>query len=97
MKWRWQLKVNAAERSFLSAELAGCGWPRVARPGRASITTATPSTAGSGVATGGGSTDPRFSYCYQANDAGYGPYYRGSDAEYYWYEDRDGDGIVFET
>jgi len=25
VKWRWQLKVNAAERSFLDQELKGCG------------------------------------------------------------------------
>jgi hypothetical protein len=37
--------------------------------------------------------DPRFSYCYEANDAGYGPYYQGQDPEYYWYEDADNDGI----
>lgn len=42
------------------------------------------------------STDPRFSYCYEANDAGYGPYYQGQDPEYAWYDDRDGDGIVCE-
>lgn len=42
-------------------------------------------------------TDPRFSYCYEANAAGYGPYYRGQDPEYAWYDDRDGDGVVCET
>ena len=42
-------------------------------------------------------TDPRFNYCYEANDAGYGPYYRGQDPEYDWYDDNDGDGIVCET
>ena len=102
VKWRWRLKVNASERSFLTRELAGCGSPRVARPGRPTIPTGTPSSgggdaSGGGGSTSGGSTDPRFDYCYEANDAGYGPYYRGSDPEYYWYEDRDGDGIVCET
>lgn len=42
------------------------------------------------------STDPQFSYCYEANDAGFGPYYQGQDPEYDWYDDRDGDGIVCE-
>ena len=42
------------------------------------------------------STDPQFSYCYEANDAGYGPYFRGQDPEYNWYEDADGDGEVCE-
>ena len=42
------------------------------------------------------STDQRFSYCYEANAAGFGPYYQGRDPEYDWYDDRDGDGIVCE-
>lgn len=42
-------------------------------------------------------TDPRFSYCYEANDAGYGPYRDGVDPEYDWYDDRDDDGIVCES
>ncbi len=42
-----------------------------------------------------GGTDPRFSYCYEAVAAGYGPYSRG-DVEYGWYQDADGDGTVCE-
>lgn len=42
-------------------------------------------------------TDPRFSYCYEANDAGFGDYVRGQDPEYDWYSDNDDDGIVCET
>ena len=41
-------------------------------------------------------TDPRFDTCGEANDAGYGPYVRGQDPEYDWYQDRDNDGIVCE-
>lgn len=41
-------------------------------------------------------TDPRFSYCYEANDHGYGPYFQGRDPEYAWYDDADGDGEVCE-
>jgi hypothetical protein len=41
-------------------------------------------------------TDPRFPTCAAANAAGYGPYYRGTDPEYYWYTDRDNDGVVCE-
>lgn len=48
------------------------------------------------VAPGGG-TDPQFSYCYEANDAGYGPYFQGQDPEYAWYDDADGDGVVCES
>ena len=48
------------------------------------------------VASGGGATDPRFNYCYEANDAGYGPYHQGQDPEYDWYDDADNDGSVCE-
>lgn len=43
-----------------------------------------------------GGTDPRFGTCGEANAAGYGNYRRGSDPEYDWYQDRDGDGVVCE-
>lgn len=51
---------------------------------------APPTTSSSG-------TDPRFSYCYEANDAGYGDYRQGQDPEYDWYSDNDNDGLVCET
>ncbi|MDQ3734791.1 MAG: thermonuclease family protein [Actinomycetota bacterium] len=38
--------------------------------------------------------DPRFHNCQQANRAGYGPYRRGVDPEYHWYNDKDDDGVV---
>ena len=40
--------------------------------------------------------DPRFDTCREAKSNGYGPYYSGVDAEYDWYRDRDGDGVVCE-
>jgi len=40
--------------------------------------------------------DPDFGTCKAAKAAGYGPYYEGSDPEYDWYTDRDGDGVVCE-
>ena len=45
--------------------------------------------------TGGGDirTDRRFGTCREANAAGYGPYVRGRDPEYDWYQDRDHDGV----
>ena len=49
------------------------------------------------LANTGGGTDPHFSYCYEAIDAGYGPYVEGEDPEYDWYDDADGDGIVCES
>lgn len=42
------------------------------------------------------STDRQYSTCKEANAHGLGPYYRGKDPEYYWYEDRDHDGKVCE-
>ncbi|MEU4694147.1 excalibur calcium-binding domain-containing protein [Actinoplanes sp. NPDC023714] len=44
----------------------------------------------------GGGTDPRFATCAKAIAAGFGPYYEGTDPEYDWYIDRDGDGAVCE-
>lgn len=41
-------------------------------------------------------TDPRFATCLQARVNGYGPYVQGVDPEYYWYVDKDGDGIACE-
>jgi len=58
--------------------------------------TPTPKPKPGSTPAGGGGTDPRFSTCAEANRNGYGPYYRGRDPEYAWYQDRDGDGIVCE-
>ncbi|TMS00257.1 thermonuclease family protein [Nonomuraea basaltis] len=40
--------------------------------------------------------DPRYGTCAEANRNGYGPYRKGVDPEYSWYQDRDGDGVVCE-
>jgi len=40
-------------------------------------------------------SDPQFDTCREAKSNGYGPYQRG-DAEYGWYDDHDGDGVVCE-
>ncbi|MEV0589644.1 excalibur calcium-binding domain-containing protein [Nonomuraea sp. NPDC050310] len=42
------------------------------------------------------SNDRRYSTCAEANAHGLGPYRRGLDPEYAWYQDRDGDGRVCE-
>ena len=96
VKWRWHLTVNSAERAFLRAELRGCGWPRVPRPGRPSITMGS-TTTGGGTEPAPAGPDPRFDFCYHAIAAGYGPYHRGADPEYDWYTDSDSDGIVCES
>jgi hypothetical protein len=51
VKWRWHLRVNTVERSFLTSELKSCGWPRVAKPKRPVINTG-------GSVSGGGTTTP---------------------------------------
>ncbi|WP_061297380.1 thermonuclease family protein [Herbidospora cretacea] len=56
----------------------------------------TSSSTPSPTPSGGGGTDPRFDTCAKANAAGYGPYYKGTDPEYAWYQDRDNDGVVCE-
>jgi hypothetical protein len=54
VKWRWHLAVDAGERTFLTHELRGCGWPRVAKPSRAAIRTGTSASTGSSGSTGSG-------------------------------------------
>lgn len=41
-------------------------------------------------------TDPDYGSCQQAKAHGGGPYVRGKDPEYAYYQDRDGDGVVCE-
>lgn len=43
-----------------------------------------------------GGNDPQFPTCSAATAEGYGPYQKGVDPEYDWYQDRDGDGTVCE-
>ena len=108
VKHRYGLWVTAAERDAVIRVLSACpghelptarstvalGGGRVtatptpvrgpARP-RPSVTRRTAAAA-----------DPRFGTCREANAAGYGPYRRGVDAEYDWYQDRDDDGLACE-
>ncbi|HET9499682.1 MAG TPA: excalibur calcium-binding domain-containing protein [Marmoricola sp.] len=89
-KIRWSLKANWPEKNRLVALASGC--PDVILTiGKAGI-----GLAGTSGGTTGGTTDPRYSTCTEAKSRGYGPYYRSRDAEYYWYDDRDNDGIVCE-
>lgn len=101
VKTRWSMTVDLKERAFLLKESHACGNPTIkthlavvksstkkSSPAKSNPpkTTSAPPSKSSGL-------DPRFSTCKEANAAGYGPYYQGKDPEYYWYEDRDGDGI----
>jgi hypothetical protein len=98
VKFRWRLSVNSEEKTKLRQLLSNCkGTMRV--PPRAQTTIATntaPSSSNSGSSPSNGGTDPRFGTCGEAIASGYGPYVKGSDAEYFWYIDRDKDGSVCE-
>lgn len=97
VKYRWSLRVDKAEKAFLSSRVASCGKKaRVAVPTKAAIGKGSAPTP-SPTPTGSPGTDPRFSSCAEAARNGYnGPYYQGVDEEYGWYEDRDKDGVVCE-
>jgi hypothetical protein len=92
VKIRWSLKVDRAEKRALTRRASRCADVRLhVRKARVVM-----HRSGGGARTGGG-TDPRFDYCYQAIDHGYGPYKRGRDREYAWYDDADSDGWVCES
>jgi hypothetical protein len=101
VKYRWSLSVDTAEKSFLESRVASCGSAAdVLAPQKASVTagqapavqpTPTPTQAPQA------GTHPRFSSCAEAARNGYrGPYVRGINPEYAWYQDRDRDGTVCE-
>jgi hypothetical protein len=97
VKIRWSLPVNRAEKRALRNRASRCA-NRVVRVRKAAIGTRRAGTGGSTGGTGStGTTDPRFEYCYQAIDHGYGDYVKGRDPEYWWYVDSDHDGVVCET
>jgi len=103
VKFRWRFSVDSQEKSTLRQLLSDCKGT-MAVPPRASTTiaTSTKPSSGSGSSSsssGAGSnaaSDPRFGTCGEAMSAGFGPYSKGSDAEYSWYVDRDKDGVVCE-
>ncbi|KHL12867.1 UNVERIFIED_CONTAM: deoxyribonuclease [Mumia flava] len=105
VKARYDLWVTRAEHDAIERVLTACpdtvvptsepvplGGGRTGTPEPTSGPTPTRKPTRRGT----GSTDPRFDTCTAAIDAGYGPYVRGKDAEYGWYDDRDADGTVCE-
>ena len=96
VKIRWSLRVNRGEKRALRGLADDCG-NKVIRVRKATIRRGSAGGGSGGGSGAGGGTDPRFDFCYQAIDAGYGPYYRGQDEEYSWYTDSDSDGVVCET
>ena len=105
VKVRWSLRVDGAEKQMLRHYAALCP-NRTLSTHKASVklvgkpSSSTGGGTGTGGATtggtGGGGTDPMFGTCTEAKSHGYGPYVQGVDPEYYWYDDRDHDGVVCE-
>jgi len=58
VKWRWQLRVDSAERAWLTAELKACSWPRVVKPPFPHVPRASGGSGGSstGAGSSGGSS-----------------------------------------
>ncbi|MEO6414206.1 MAG: DUF1524 domain-containing protein [Pedococcus sp.] len=104
VKHRYSLSVTAAERDAMVRVLTACPGQALPKAGaialgggreQAAPTPSTPAPTTPKPPTSGG-TDPRFGTCREANAAGYGPYRRGADPEYDWYQDRDHDGLACE-
>ena len=91
VKYRWRLSIDAREQTVIKRRFQSCPSSTLRLP---TIKQAkVPNTPGGG---GGEKADPRFDTCTDATTAGYGPYVKDIDPEYWWYEDRDGDGTVCE-
>ncbi len=98
VKFRWRLSVDSREKTKLRQLLSDCkGTMKVPPRAQTTISTNTvPSDSNGNSSLSNSATDPRFETCGQAIAAGYGPYTKGIDAEYFWYIDRDNDGSVCE-
>ena len=106
VKRRYGLWVTAAERDAMERVLRTCPTQRLPRAaaiplGGGKVVTAAPGPRPAprpqpAPTRRSSSPDPQFGTCREANDAGYGPYVEGRDAEYDWYRDRDHDGVVCE-
>lgn len=95
VKVRWRLNVDKREkRALLSGARGQCSKATV-KVTEAKVATKK-SKQNKKKKRGNKGLDPRFSACYKAKAAGYGPYYKGRDPEYKWYRDADSDGIVCE-
>ena len=107
VKGKYGLWVTPAEREAFAQVLSGCPSQKIPGAGAFRLgggtVQATPlvaqppaprTTAPAPLAPSG--TDPDMGTCTAVKAAGFGPYYAGKDAEYDWYRDADGDGIVCE-
>ena len=88
--------MNTAEKTFLAEKVKSCGSKEtVAIPKLAQIVKAK-ATSDPNPNSGTSGNDPRYATCKAAIAAGKGPYFKGTDPEYYWYRDGDKDGIACE-
>lgn len=97
VKLRWSLKMDPAEKRSLLAQAARCPNTLITVRRASLVRAASTATTTTDTVTGSTGLDRRFSYCYEAVAAGYGPYSRVRDAEYAWYTDGDSDGMVCES
>ncbi len=102
VKKKYGLYVTAAEHDGLYQILQTCPNQAAASGGGPTYVSGFTAPAGSSSSSSGSSgsssksgsgLDPRFGTCAAAKAAGYGPYVRGRNPEYYWYRDGDKDGI----
>lgn len=83
----------AADASLPAVEVTGDGGGAAAVVPTTVATVTSTATGGAGAGT---ATDPSFAACSSAAAQGYGPYTEGTDPEYSWYRDPDGDGVACE-
>lgn len=103
VKAKYRLWVTAAEREAIVRVLSSCPDQPAPRGGNPTIapvagvpTAATGGMRSTAAASPGGGLDPRYGTCSEAVSHGYGPYRKGVDPEYDWYQDRNHDGVVCE-
>jgi Protein of unknown function (DUF1524)/Excalibur calcium-binding domain len=101
VKKKYGLYVTRPEKDAMERVLSQCPRQPLLTGGNPTLSTVLPARPGDSkpISTPkpGSHTDPRFETCAAALAHGYGPYYRGRDPEYAWYEDRDHDGVVCES
>lgn len=102
VKSRWHLSVDAAEKTALTAGLAGCATPWVSKPGTpriaALVVHAKPKPKPKPVAkpSGGSTGSAYYRNCDAVRAAGRAPLYRGQPGYESPRLDRDGDGVACE-
>lgn len=98
VKYRWGLSIDSIEKRVLTTKISSCGKrSNVAFPTKARISLAPKPSPSYSTAPPSTGVDPKFTSCAEALRNGYkGPYKKGIDPEYAFYNDRDGDGLVCE-